>query len=132
MNDPCSIKICCHTKALPVFEHVFGATNYIEEYEGIVEALFHEINYGGLDELQTLAGNGIPFTGTKEAGEDSTPSCFCSAEGRLFEIEADMKGEPVIQTSNGKIKEFSLRNFNDYMEHEKKAKAALLQPYPLD
>jgi hypothetical protein len=133
MGDRCSIDIQCHRNTLPLFEEAFGGMNVTDDNDkNTIEGWFDEVNYAGAGELEIIAQKGVPFIGKNGSGDDYGPGRFCSVDGKYMEIETDMDGEPIVKTKNGKIDKSSSKYVKAYMEHEKKAEAALLQPYILN
>ncbi len=65
----------------------------------IVRATFYEVNYGGVEELETLAGDGVDFHAYAGAGGSYPPSLNVGWRGEYTYVTSDEYGVPLVRCS---------------------------------
>jgi len=94
MGDRCWISFTFRKEDQKKVEEEFFFEDIYENGNALTGQEF-EVNYGGCEEQERLAQEGLTFYGHHGAGDNYGECAFACYKGKLVEINADYDGKPV-------------------------------------
>lgn len=115
MGDRCYVSLICREQDVPRFEALGFERDTWNDCASGVRMEGDEMNGAATDDLEELAQDGIPFTGSHGKGDEYGESVFASANGESIWMTEIGCGLPAVNVNpDGTIDPFELENARTY------------------